>query len=307
MGAPKVKVPGPSPEERDLQRQQAEMLKLQRSIIEQQQSQNKVLLPFLAEREGFDVTVDANGNITGISERADDIRATNKEIEQLQGQRTLAALKGELPVDPGLERDLAAQRAQLTSTLTQQFGPGGLTSTPAQEALQRFNESENILREGARTQQLTLAEQLGIARQQENIFSKQSSQDVLLNQATGLPLTLAGAFGQTARGFGAAQQPFIQQRQMQLQASIANAQSQTSLLGAGIGAIGGLFGLFSDEDMKGDLVPIGTTEGGLTIYEYTRKDTGERMIGVLSREAEEKYPWAIGVRGGYETVDYREL
>ena len=305
MGA-KVKVPGPSAEERDLQRQQAEMLKLQREIIEQQRSQNRVLLPFLAEQEGFDVEVDKDGNIVTIKARDDLLKSQAKEIQQLQQERTLKALKGELPVDPGLERDLAAQKAQLTSTLTQQFGPGGLTSTPAQEALQRFSESENILREGARTQQLSLAEQLGIAREQENIFSKQSSQDVLLNQATGLPLTLAGAFGQTARGFGAAQQPFIQQRQMQLQASIANAQSQTSLLGAGIGALGGLFAL-SDADAKVDLVPIAETESGLPIYEYTRIDTGERMIGVLSKDVEKKFPWAIGVRGGYEMVDYGEV
>ena len=304
----KVAVPGPSQEERDLQRAQKDMIDLQRQIVTQQTAQNRILLPFLAEQEGFDVQVDDTGTITSIQKRADPLADQSKEIQGLLNERSLKALKGELPIDPGLERDLAAQRSVLVDNLTSRFGPGGLTSTPAQEALQRQAESENILREGARTGQLTLAEQLGITRQQEDIFQRQSSQDVLRQSAIGDPLTFAGAFGQIANNFGRAQVPFIQQRQMQLQGSIANAQSSSSIFGAGIGALGSIgAAFFSDEDMKGDLVQIGTHPTGIPVYMYTRKDTGDLMIGVLAQDVKVKMPWAVGEKGGYLTVNYGDL
>jgi hypothetical protein len=299
-----AKVPPPSPEERALQASQKEMIDLQRDILLQQQQQNKVLLPFLADQEGFSITQDANGNILSISKKDDPLAAQAKEIQGLLQERSLKALKGELPVDPGLERDLASQKEQLRNKLASQFGPGFETASPAIEALNRYDESANILREGARTGQLTLAEQLGITREQQNEFSRQSSQDVLRQSAIGDPLTFAGAFGQTANNYLRAQQPFIQQRQMQTQASIANAQSSASMFGAGIGLVGALF---SDADMKGDLVEISKSKLGIPIYLYTRKDTGEEMIGVLAQDVKKIRPWAVGTKDGYLVVDYKEL
>jgi hypothetical protein len=308
MGGGGVSVPGPSQEERDLQRAQKDMIDLQRQIIEGQTAQQKILLPFLAEQEGFDVTLDDKGVITGITKRPNPAQDQRDEIENLLNQRSLAALKGELPIDPGLERDLASQRNTLMESLTRQFGPGGMTSTPAQEALQRFNESENILREGARTGQLTLAEQLGITREQQNQFTNQTAQDTLRASAIGDPLTFAGAFGQVSNNYLRAQQPFIADRQMQLQASIANQQSRSSIFGAGIGALGSIgAAFFSDEDLKGDLIQISDHPIGVPVYMYTRKDTGEMMIGVLAQDVAEVMPWAVGERGGYLTVDYGEL
>jgi hypothetical protein len=305
MGS-KVSVPGPTPEERDLQRNQAELLALQRQIIEEQRAQNRIILPFLAAQEGFDVTTDDNGNITGITQRAEETakRAQEAEITRLLGERSLAALRGELPVDPALEKDLQTQEQELKNQLTTQFGPGYETSTPGIQALEEFRRTSEILRSGARTGQLTLAEQLGITREQQAQFSRQSSGDVLRTSAIGDPLTFAGAFGQTARGYGQAQIPFIQQRQMQLQASIANAQSSAGLLGAGIGAIGAFF---SDEEGKLDPVAVSETLDGITIYEYTHAATGERMIGVMAGDVEKVRPGAVYNRMGYRAVNYREL
>lgn len=302
----KVSVPGPSPEERDLQRNQAELLALQRTIIEEQRQQNQILLPFLAQQEGFTVQTDSNGNITGITMNADETarRDQENEITRLLGERSLAALKGELPVDPGLEKDLSVQEQELRNRLTQQFGPGYETSSPGVEALEEFRRTSEILRFGARTGQLTLAEQLGITREQQNQFSRQSSGDVLRTSAIGDPLTFAGAFGQTARGFGQAQIPFIQQRDMQLRGSIANAQMGTGLIGAGIGAIGAFF---SDDDGKASPVQVSKTLDGIPIYEYTHKGTGERMLGVMASDVERIHPGAIYTRLGARAVSYREL
>jgi len=302
----KVSVPPPTEEERALQRNQAELLALQRQTIEEQRAQNRILLPFLAAQEGFDVTVDQNGVITGILQRPEETerRAQEREITSRLNERSLQALKGELPVDPALEEDLRVQEQELRNQLSSQFGAGYETSTPGLETLGEFFRTSEILRAGARTGQLTLAEQLGITREQQEQFRRQSSQDVLRTSAIGDPLTFAGAFGQTAKGYGQAQVPFIQQRQMQLQASIANAQSSAGILGAGIGAIGAFF---SDDDGKADKVQISTTPDGIPVYEYTHLGTGERMIGVMASDVEKVRPWAVGERMGARVVQYRDI
>jgi len=307
MGGGGVSVPGPSQEERDLQRAQREMIDLQRRVLENQQAQNRILLPFLAEREGFDVTVDEEGNITSITARPDPLGEQTEEIQRLLNERSLAALRGELPVDPALERDITSQREALINKLSSQFGPGYSTASPAIEALQRYDESANVLREGARTGQLTLAEQLGITREQQEIFKRQTSTDQLRQSAVVDPLTFAGGFGQVANNYLRAQQPFIQQRQMQFQASVANNQSRMQGLGILGGVATGVLGLFSDEALKDDLIQIGSHPTGIPIYVYTRVDTGERMIGVLAQDVAKVKPWVIGERGGYLTVMYEEL
>ncbi|MGE5513724.1 MAG: tail fiber domain-containing protein [Bacteroidota bacterium] len=306
MGS-KVSVPGPTPEERELQKNQAELLAIQRQIIEQQQAQNKILLPFLAEQEGFDVQVNDQGVITKIAKRADPDEAKRKELESGLLDRSLKALKGELPVDPGLEQNLQQQEKDLRDRLAAQFGPGYETTTPGIETLGEFFRTSEILREGARTGQLTLAEQLGITREQQDQFQRQSSQDVLRQTAIGDPLTFAGAFGQTARGYGQAQVPFIEQRRMQLDASRANAANSTALLGAGIG----LFGAFlSDRRVKMDVMPIGTdVVPGVPLYEFSYIwDPDTRYIGPMADDLQKVAPDAVFENeDGYLFIDGAKL
>jgi hypothetical protein len=299
-----VKAPKPTAAEEALRVAQKESIDLQNQIIRSQIAQNKILLPFLAEQEGFNIQLDNDGNITAISKRADPDEELQKEIQRELNQRSLKALKGELPVDPGLERDITSQREALQNKLAKQYGAGYSTASPAIEALQRFDESSNILREGARTGQLTLAEQLGMSREQQNQFTQQSQQDVLRQSAIGDPLTFAGAQGQVANNYLRAQQPYIADRQMQLQARIATQQNRMSLFGAGIGAVGALF---SDADLKKDLERIGTHPSGVPIYIFTRRDTGEKMMGVLAQDVAKVKPWLVSERDGYLMVNYSEL
>jgi hypothetical protein len=316
MGS-KVNVPPPTPEERELQRNQAELLALQRQIIEQQRAQNAVLLPFLAEQEGYDVEVDGQGNITKIVKRFDPDDAKRKELESGFLDRSLKALKGELPVDPALEESLQKQEEDLRNRLSAQLGPGYETSTPGIETLAEFMRSSEILREGARTGQLTLAEQLGITRDQQEMFRRQSSQDVLRQSSIGDPLTFAGAFGQTARGFGQAQVPFIQHRQMQLNASIANAQSANGLMGAGIGALGGILGMLSDERLKRNIEAIRDPNGKVTellpgvpyvTYEFIWDKPGKKHLGVLAQDLQKALPEAVYENDeGYLLINEQEL
>ncbi len=306
MGS-KTKVPAPTAEEKALQASQAELLNLQTNILKQQQQQQAILLPFLAEQEGFQVETDEFGNITKISKTATENETKAKQLESEMLDRSLAALRGELPVSPGLERDIAKQGETLRDRLASQLGPGFETSSPGIEALAGFEESANIAREGARTAQLTLAEQLGITRQQQNQFTRQSSQDVLRQSSLGDPLTLAGAFGQVATGFGQAQQPFIAQRQMQAQASASNASNFANIIGAGIGAAGKIgAAYFSDERLKDNAIRIGTHhKWGVPIYTF--EIGGVRKIGIFAQDIAERLPAVIGERLGYRTVKYEAL
>jgi hypothetical protein len=297
-----AKVPGPSAEERALQKNQAELLALQTEILKQQRQQQAVLLPFLAEQEGFQVETDEFGNITKISKTPSELEDMKKDLEKQLTKRSLDALAGNLPVSPGLERDIGKTTQTLRERLSSQLGPGYETSSPGQEALAKDAENANVLREGARTAQLTLAEQLGITREQQNQFSQQSSQDILRQSSIGDPLTLAGAFGQTASGYGKAQEPYIAQRQMQLQASIANSQSRASMFGAGIGLIGSLF---SDKRLKDNAIIISVRPDGIPIYAYDMD--GERRIGMYADDVEAVYPGAVGTRMGYKVLDYEAV
>lgn len=302
-------VPGPSAAETALQESQADLLRQQREIIEEQRAQQKILLPFLAEQEGFDVEMDDKGNIKSIKKKADPDDAKRKELEGMFLDRSLQAMKGELPLDPALEESLKSGEEQLREKLQSQFGPGYETSSPAIETLGQFMRSSEILREGARTGQLTLSEQLGITREQQEQFTRGSATDALRNTAIGDPMTFAGAFGQTARGYGQAQSPYLQQRQMQAQASSANSDRLYKLLGAGIGAGGSIGAAYfgSDPDLKDNLILVSHTLEGIAIYEYTLKTTGERMLGVLSSDVEAQMPWAVATRGGYDVVDYERV
>lgn len=308
-----AKVPGPSAEERALQKNQAELLALQRQIIEQQQAQQKVLLPFFAEQEGFDVTLDENGNIASISRTPTETEQLRETLDKELAQRSLAALRGELPVDPGLERNLARQEETLRERLSKQFGPGYETSSAGIETLGDFEANREGLRSAARRGELTLAEQLGIAREQQNDFSRMTSQDFLRQIGSGDPLTRAGAFGQVAQGYGAAQNPYVQQRQMQFQANQSRQNGIFSLIGAGIGAAGSLLGtpaagaaIFSDEKLKFGARKIGTHQRlGIPIYVY--EIDGQMRIGVFAGDVEQVRPEAVGRRAGYRTVDYGAL
>lgn len=308
-----AKVPAPSAEERSLQKQQAELLKFQTDILKQQQAQQKILIPFLAEQEGFNVELDEAGNLKSISRQPDELRDKQKQLESELADRSLAALRGELPVSPALERDLSKQNETLRERLSRQLGPGFETSSAGIEALQGQEESAEALREGARTAQLTLAEQLGITRQQQNEFSAQSSRDALRQGTQGDPLALAGAFGQTASGFGQAQAPFIQNRQMQFQANANRSSGFAGMVGAGVGALGSIFAspagsafLFSDERLKSGAVPIADHPAGFPIYLYEMD--GEQFIGAFAGDVEAVIPAAVAAGlGGYKMVNYKAL
>ena len=66
---------------------------------------------------------------------------------------------------------------------------------------------------------------------------------------------------------------------------------------------GGFFG--SDERLKENIEPIGMTFDGQTIHKYNYKgDDKRKQFGLIAQEVERHHPEAVGLAGGYKTVDY---
>jgi len=61
---------------------------------------------------------------------------------------------------------------------------------------------------------------------------------------------------------------------------------------------------FSDRRLKENVEEIGKLKDGQKLYRYTMAD-GRTHIGLMADEVEKKHPDAVGLAGGYKTVDYR--
>lgn len=314
MGSsPTVHVPGPSGAEKRLAREQASMLRLQQEMIHQQREQQAVMLPILAEEFGYDIETDEFGNITSIDRTHDPRQEQRDRIEDLLLDRQERALAGDLPVDPGLERNLQQQETDLRNRLQRQFGPGFETSSPAIETLGDFMGVSEALRHGARTGEMSLAQQLSLAREQQGMMRQQNRFGNVQQFGVQNPMGFAGGIGQVAQGFGQAlqQHPDRHHRQLTTQANIAQGQMQMQhqqgigqMIGAGMGL---LPMMFSDSRLKENLIEIGKTQQGIPIYEFNYIDDPERRIGVLAEDVEKVRPDAVGDRYGYKTVDYERL
>lgn len=61
---------------------------------------------------------------------------------------------------------------------------------------------------------------------------------------------------------------------------------------------------FSDERLKEDIEPIGKTFDGLNIIKFKYKGDKQTQVGLSAQDVEKKHPHAVGLSGGYKTVDY---
>ena len=61
---------------------------------------------------------------------------------------------------------------------------------------------------------------------------------------------------------------------------------------------------FSDERLKQDIEPIGKTFDGQDIVRFKYKGEPGTRIGLVAQDVEKHHPDAVGLAGGYKTVDY---
>ena len=261
--------PEPTQEERDLQVAQRKHLEEMGEKIRASERVQNMLAPFFFEELGYEPRFNIRdpatgelidpslpeGELIGLTKPVD---PAEEEREKLRGQietgmleRSAAALKGELPINPALQADLERGELLTRRTLAAQLGPDWETSTPGMEALSRMQKLHLDVKEGARRGDLTLAEQLSIGREQAQIGSKGFDLAQILGAGNrGLPL--ASAYGQAAGAYGMPIGQLAQNRAGKFQAGLAGLQAQTQLLGSITQAAGNI--------------------GGLGLYGYMRPD-----------------------------------
>jgi hypothetical protein len=346
-GSTTVQAPQPSAQELALQQEQVNLLRDQRAQTQQMAQQQQLLAPYLYQQMGLNPTMGPDGQITGFQKLPEDPQQAafkelqtqtlqaalaeandpqNKEINTLLKSKTLAALKGDLPVDPALERNLSEGRATLEGSLRNQIGSGYATSTPGIQALAEFDKRAEELRYGARTGQLTLAEQLNNARANTASMTAQSPLPGIqlgdqLRQSrlastlgiSSLPGQAAAGFGGGAQGVGNALGWYSNQRDQQLKAQMANAQSDNSFMGS----LGSLFGtglmayasyaaMASDRRLKTHVKLIGKLKSGLNVYRY--RIFGQPAVGVMADEVRKLFPQAVHTFApGFDAVDYSKI
>lgn len=174
--------------------QEVDLKSLQASQLKSQNNLQNLLLPYQLKQMGLSGTFGADGALTGVTEiapteeqqKTSDLNKSflDLALSQVQGQaanlpqtqeiqkqlqdRELAALKGELPVNPALTRELGEQGDVLNESLRKQLGTGYETSDPGIRALATFNQRKNETLESARRGDLSMADQLSQARSASN-------------------------------------------------------------------------------------------------------------------------------------------
>jgi hypothetical protein len=124
----------------------------------------QLMEPYFYEQMGLRPQYGAEGQLTGFEKITDPLEQQRQDIERQYLERTQKALRGELPVDPTVTRELESQERTIRETLRRQLGPGWETSSAGQEALRRFGTQRAEVLAGASRGELLLSEQLGLAR-----------------------------------------------------------------------------------------------------------------------------------------------
>lgn len=214
--------PGVQSPDPGLVEKQNQLLGMQIDIAKKGQA----LEPILLEQSGLRYNPS-----TKTYEYADpDLQGNKKEIERLQTQRSLKALKGELPVSETLKRELDLGKNRLNEKLYRQLGPGYELSTPGQMAQREYDTMAIALKEGEQRDMLTTAEALALNRGQSRSVSASQFENPFAAQAR---LISPGA-----AGLADARQQDNFTRQLQYQSNVAKGQETGGMVSAGVGAAG---------------------------------------------------------------------
>lgn len=245
MGGSKVSLPPPSPVDAELQREQVNLLKQQSSILNEQFRLQNLLTPTLLRAQGLKPKLDESGKIIGLEEDPGSIQMRRLGLEEKFIERSEKALAGELDIDPALTRGLQEEEQTIRGMLRKQVGPDYELSTPGSQRLGDFFKRKEELLYAARRGDLTLSEQLGLARQGSVQGGVQGGQNVLF----GMPLNLASAFGGASASYNDPLNRGQNERQLQLQAAIENSRqssARTASLVSGISsAVGTSLGAYA--------------------------------------------------------------
>lgn len=227
-----------------------------------------------------------------------------------------------------LARQQGLASGQVVSGLLNQGYGQALATAQQQQGVGLGAEQANRAAQAQAAGQLSQIGQQGFER---NITAAQAQQGL----GQGLYGIGAGV-SQGLQGLGAAEQnAALTQAQAQLSAGTAEQQTQQAGLSAlynqflqqqgypfqtaqflgniamGTGALSGSgttqqqpSSWFSDERLKDDIEPIGETFDGQKIVKFNYKGSPRKQIGLVAQDVEKHHPEAVGLAGGFKTVDY---
>lgn len=181
---------------------------------------NRKVEEIKGQLKGMEKTMTERG-IVGLTQKDDPSKDLRAENERLLLERQGAALRGELPVNPGLLSDLDQQEEDLRAHLLENLGTGFETSTPGIEALAEFGERRNAILDASRRDDIAgagnLANQMGGFM--DSIAASRTGRGM---GAAGIPGMNSSNLMQLAQGYGSPMQFMQNNRMMDFQQQQAN-------------------------------------------------------------------------------------
>lgn len=137
----------------------------------------------------------------------------------------------------------------------------------------------------------------GAQEQATNQAQLQAAYDQFLQQQS-YPFQIAQYFANIAQGLGSTAGG--------TSSTTAPGPSAASQIMGGIGALGSIASMASDERVKENIEAVGTLNDGQTVYRYNFKGDPKTQIGLLAQEVEQRNPGAVSEVKGLKMVDYRD-
>jgi len=201
----------------------------------------------------------------------------NLQRAALQGQQSLAQAQA---ISPLYQQNYN----QALATAQQQQGVGLGAAQANRANLQ--NVAQGLASLGTNAQQAGLAgAQAQMAAGQAQQQTQQAGLQALYNQfqqQQAYPFQVAQFLANIAEGTGA----------------VSGNTTTSTTTGGG--------GFFSDKRLKENVQKVGKTNDGQPIYRFNYKGDPRTQIGLMAQDVEKSHPEAVGLAGGYKTVDYKK-
>ena len=233
------------------------------------------------------------------------VNATQAAMNQQFGQQNAAQQAQAIKSGAFGGERAGLQNAQLAGqqSLAESQAISPLYQNAYNTALQTATQQQGV---GLSAAQANRAAQQGMASQLAGLGT--SAQTAALQGAQAQ--TAAGTLQQQTQQAGdtAQYQQYLQQQGYPFQTAqfLAGIAEGTGALSGSTTTTTQPAGFFSDERLKTDIKEIGKTNDGQKIYSYKYKGDDRTQIGLMAQDVEKSHPNAVGLMGGYKTVDYKK-
>ena len=249
-------------------------------------------------------SLDSNAINQYMSPYIGDVAATTSALQNQQNQQALSGQLGNAISNNAFGGDragVAAANTQQQLSLSNASTLSNLFNTGYNNALSTAQQQQGV---GLGAAQQNLARLTGAGSQLANIGAGAQTAGLAGAQAQ---LTAGQAQQQTQQaGQTALYNQFLQQQSYPFQTAqfLANIAEGTGALSGSTTTSTQPAPFFSDARLKEDIEPIGKTYDGSTIVKFRYKGHQQKQIGLIAQDVERNHPEAVGLAGGYKTVDY---